>query len=409
MSIFSRHTLWGLLVAPLLVPAGWVRGGATDVPQQGARASGQAEAFAAQADDPSAIFHNPAGLTQLHGTYFQDGGTFIFPVWRFDPANGGREQHMRLPSLLPTIYIVSDLGTEKWRFGFGINNTFGLNEEWGNHGQLTTVAEQSHLLNINLAPTIAYEINEHLSVGLGVNVYWSDIELSRQVILGAPPTPHGHFHYRGQDFAFGATPSLMWKIDDKNTIGAVYRSPFEMHYTGNARLKARGMTEIGPSHTHVDLKFPQMAQLGYAMRPIKPLKLEADVVWTDWDVVQNTTLTSTNPAFRQVIKDDWMSGFSFRFGTQYDLTPKLALRAGYAYGQNSVPASTFSPLVPDSNYHLLSAGVGYAVTPNITLDAAYQYIYREKRQISGSVNSPAVDGTFSNYFHEFMVSATVKL
>ena len=39
---------------------------------QGAAAAGQSNAFTAQADDPSAIYYNPAGMMQLRGvqTYF---------------------------------------------------------------------------------------------------------------------------------------------------------------------------------------------------------------------------------------------------------------------------------------------------------------------------------------------------
>src|SRR5439155_13738608 len=48
-------------------------GGGYEVPMQNARASGQADAFIAQADDASAIWYNPAGLTQIHGTQFVGG------------------------------------------------------------------------------------------------------------------------------------------------------------------------------------------------------------------------------------------------------------------------------------------------------------------------------------------------
>jgi long-chain fatty acid transport protein len=408
MSLFSRSSLVGLYFAPLLIAPAFVHAGATDIPQQGARASGQAEAFAAQADDPSAIWHNPAGLTQLHGTYLQDGGTFIFPIWSFHPADGGESQSMRMPSVLPQVYIVSDLGTENLRVGFGANNVFGLSEEWKNSGQLNTQVTQAHLFCYNFAPSIAYKFNDHLSLGVDLNVYWGDLELSKHVDVGAPGSPQAYFHFRGQDAAIGATPAVMWKINDQNQIGAVYRSPFDFGFSGDARLKMHGMNEVGPSHSHVYLNMPQMATIAYAMRPIKPLKLEADVVWTDWHATKDTVLTSTNPAFRQTIKDNWMSGFSFRVGAQYDLTKKLALRAGYAFGQNAVPSSTFSPLVPDSNYHLGSVGFQYALNDSITLDAAYQYIYREKRHIAHNVD-PAVDGTWSNQFNEVMFSATIKL
>lgn len=391
---------------PLLIPLA-ARAGAIDIPQQGARAGGQGEAFAAQADDPSAIFYNPAGLTQLQGTNAMAGSTLFLPDWEFD-ADNGDQTNMRLPSLLPYVYTETDFGLENFRFGLGVNNTFGLNEEWGHRGPVTPLVEQSHLFTFNLAPSVAWQITDYLSVGVDLDIYWGDIELSRSVPLGAG-MPTGHFHYRGQDAAIGTTPGIMWKIDDRNTIAAVYRSPFDMGYSGDARVKTRGLPEVGPSHTHVDLNFPQMATLAYAMRPIKPLKLETDIVWTDWSTVRETTLSSSNPAFNQVIKDDWKSGFSFRFGVQYDLTQQWALRAGYAYGQDAVPADTFSPLVPDSNYHLFSVGVGYKLNDHLDVDAAYQFIFRENRHISGGEYAPTVDGTWKNNFNVLMLGATLTL
>ncbi len=42
---------------------------------QGARAIGQANAFTARASDPSAIWYNPAGVTQLTGFHIYIGGS----------------------------------------------------------------------------------------------------------------------------------------------------------------------------------------------------------------------------------------------------------------------------------------------------------------------------------------------
>lgn len=46
-------------------------------PVQGAAAAGQAAAFAAQADDPSAVYYNPAGTTQLTGLQLYVGSSLI--------------------------------------------------------------------------------------------------------------------------------------------------------------------------------------------------------------------------------------------------------------------------------------------------------------------------------------------
>ena len=382
--------------------------GGIDVINQGARGAGQSEAFAAQADDPSAIYYNPAGLTQLHGTQFSAGAYAIFPDFKFQGDNGAREE-MNFPALLPHVYAVSDFGLDRFRFGIGLNNVFGLSEDWGNKGPLRTLVDKASLKVLSISPTIAYAVNEHLSFGAAINVYYGDLSLRHNVVLAAPPVPEGSFRVRGHDWSVGVTPGVMWKIDERNTVAAFYRSGFSMDLDGNAYITDPAIPKIGPSPSRVPIEFPQSAGLAYAVRPIQPWKLEADVVWTDWSVFNQVQLQSHDPHFNgQTIPEKWRSGYSFRFGTQYDLTRSWTLRGGYAYGQTAVPDSTFSPLVPDSNYHLFSVGLGYS-TERWSLDAAYQFVYRERHHVHGSVNGALVEGMWDNTMNDFMLTFTYKL
>ena len=144
------------------------------------------------------------------------------------------------------------------------------------------------------------------------------------------------------------------------------------------------------------------------MRPIEPLTVETDVIWTDWHTVDQLRIHSANPAFNgQTLKANWKSGFTLRLGAEYRLTEHWSLRAGYAYGQNAAPESTFSPLVPDNSYNLYAVGLGYA-RDNWTVDLAYNYINRGTRHISNSVNSPAVDGKWDNTIYGLMLTVGVK-
>jgi long-chain fatty acid transport protein len=374
---------------------------------QSAKAAAQADAFTAQADDPSAIFYNPAGLTQLRGTNISGGLFFLQPEYNFNGDNG-TNQSMNLPSLLPHVFVASDLGTERFRVGLGIANTFGLNEDYGNTGPLRFLVDNAQLMVLNIAPTVAYKFNDHFSAGLAFNIYYGDIMLTRNVPLGAPPTPEGSFHFRGDDVAFGVTPGFMYKINDHHTIGAYYRSPFQLNFDGKAEVKTPGPT-IGPSDTSASLRFPQSFGLGYAWRPNNHWTLEGDVIWTDWHAVKQFTLSSSNPAFNgQTLPANWNSGWTFRLGTQYAFNEHWAIRGGYAYGQNAVPAETFGPLVPDSNYHLFALGFGYSAD-RWGIDVAGNYIYRETHHVSGSVNSPTVDGLWENAMVGVMATLTVKL
>ncbi len=401
-----RYLRTGLVV--FLMTASRLFGGGIEVPMQGSRAAGQADAFTAQADDPSAIFYNPAGLTQLQGTQFSLGAYYLQPLFKFSGDNGDSER-MTLPTVLPHIYAETDFGLEQWRFGIGVDDVYGINEDYGNQGPLRTLVDKAQLQVINLAPTIAYKVNDHLSLGVAVNIYYGYLNLERNVELAAPPVPEGSFRLHGNDFALGVTPAVMYKIDERSQIGAYYRSPFSLNFDGTATIQSKVIPQIGPSEAHESLNFPQSVGVGYALRPMPALKLEADVIWTDWHTVDQLRIHSSDPHFNgQTLPADWKSGFTFRVGAQYNLTEHWVVRGGYAYGQNSVPQSTFSPLVPDSNYHLFAAGLGYS-TPRWDLDLAYEFIYREQRHIENDVNSPTVNGTWDNQMHGLMLTFTLKL
>jgi long-chain fatty acid transport protein len=380
-------------------------GGGYEVPMQSARASGQADAFIAQADDASAIWYNPAGLTQIHGNQFIGGVLALFPDWKFD-ADHGPGAEMTQQAYLPHFYLASDLGTERLRVGIGINNSFGLREDWGRSSPLRFIVDEAELFAINISPAIAYQVDDHLSLGMAMNVYYGQVALGRQAMLGPPPFPEGSFRLEGHDWAVGVTPSVMWKINEQNQVGFFYRSPVALDLHGTSQLGIPGAPDIKPTHSTVTVNLPQQIGIGYALKPIEDLKLEADLIWTDWNDVNEIEIKSDNPAFnKSKIPAGWQSGFTYRLGAQYKINDTWTVRGGYAYSQNAVPNATFTPIVPDSDYHLFAVGLGYT-RGAFSLDLAYNFIYREDRSIHNSALSPTVDGTWSNQYHSVMLSAT---
>lgn len=403
----SSLTRWvAAATCATLLSSSHLFGGAFEVLQQGARASGQAEAFAAQADDASAIWYNPAGLTQLEGTNVSAGGYVVVPDYHFEGPLGKASNYQA--SLLPHVYLESDLGTGVLRFGLGINNVFGLREDYGHQSEVQTLFTKGHLYTINVEPTVAYQINDNLSVGVGLNVYYGSLNLEHKQLLGPPPIPLGYTRLHGDDTAVGASPGLMWKIDDRNTFAAFYHSPFTLDISGKADVTGH-IPAIGPSSASARINIPQIAGIGYAIRPVPQWKLEADAVWSNWSTLQQIRIESSNPAFNgSTIPFKYHDSWSFRFGTQYDLMRHWSIRGGYAYGTSAAPAATFSPIVPDSNYHLFSAGIGYS-TDTWSIDAAYLFIYRETRNISDGTNAPYVDGKWNTNMQGFMVTVGLKL
>ena len=378
-------------------------------PDQDARATGQGEAFVAQADDASAIYYNPAGLTQLHGTEITSGAFLSFPDSRLQGAGSGGK--MNTMAFIPHFYAATDFGATQspWRFGLGFNVPFGNSAEYPNAGPFRYLVTQASLSVLNIQPTVAYQVNEQLSVGAGLNIYRGETDLKSRVLI-SPLLPDGHFHFDGDGYAFGATAGLMWKIAPQITLGIAYRSPFAINFDGTAVLTT-ALGNDGPHSADTSIQFPQSVAGGLAFRPTKKLKLELDVEWTNWQVLNKVVLNSPGATFDgRTIPFDWQDSMFYELGAQYEITDHWTARGGYVFSGNTVPGNTFSPTIPDSNRHVFSAGLGYS-NHRINVDVVYQYSLSQDRTVSIPLNdgtAATADGTWKSDNHAVMVTSTLK-
>jgi len=386
-------------------------------PDQGARATGQGEAFVAQADDASAIYYNPAGLTQVKGTQFTSGMYLSFPNITFHPVGGGELKAKDDMFMLPHFYAASDFGLPKWRFGLGFNIPYGNSIIWGSGNQLSALVDKSTMAIYNIAPTVAYQITDQLSIGAGLNIYYGDL-MSRFDYLPTssqfyPFFPSAKFEFRGDDITAGATVGLLWKPHWQHSFGAVWRSPFTMNFEGTAVVNnPNPLPNPGPSPANFTMDFPQSLAVGYAFRPTKKLKLEFDIEWTNWDTLNTCTMSSPNPYVagdpRATVPFNWTDSLYYEFGIEYTINEHWQVRAGYIFSENTVPTSSFSPNLPDSDRDVLSAGLTYN-TPRYTVNLTYQYCHSTDRTIvGGSAASPAVDGSWSSNAHAVMLTSTMR-
>ncbi len=385
----------GVAVVPAVFGLGF------DNPDQDARATGQGEAFVAQADDASAIFYNPAGLTQIKGSEFTSGIFADFPESHL--KGGGPGTTMNTMSTIPHIFASTDFGVTNspWRFGLGFTVPFGNMANFPRSGPFRYLVTSASLAIYDLQPTVAFQVNDHLSLGVGVNVYLGDTRLNRQVSFA--PFPDGRIHFGGKGDAVGATAGLMWKITPQHTLGFMYRSPFDMNFDGNGKL----VTPIGNQQKPADatIQFPQFVKGGYAFRPIPQWKLEADVEWINWDPLNTVTLHAPGASFNgTAIPFNWKDSWYYEFGTEYQIDDHWTVRGGYIFSVNTVPTSTFGPSVPDSNRHVFSIGVGYT-TKRMSDDLVYQYSLSVDRTVN---NGTAADGTWQSDSQAVMVTSTLK-
>ena len=421
---------------------------------QGASATGQGGAFAAQADDPSAVHYNPAGMTQLPGVQFSAGTSFFGGSVSYKGPGGitsrgdlGGSVAVPPPSNLYITANLNDLGFTALGdtvVGLGVTSPFGLNVRYPNDAPFSSSVTKAQLPLLDIKPTVAFKVTDQLSFGIGADIYTFasfigqggfEQQFNNPGIPGIPPgTP---LEVNGNDTAAGFNVSLLYTPfrNDQGkplvNVGFVYRSQATLHLNGEFR--ANGALVANSNATAV---LPQTFSGAVAIWPIRDAnrewKLEMDVDYVGWKSFRNLDVHLSNGGTLP-FPQNWRNSYVVMLGTEHRWlqVPRLpdwevALRGGYTRSQSPIPDTTFSPAVPESDYNLVSVGLGVLCKKSgsflglipcgrmgkaergaIGLDVAYQAVIYESRTIAGNIN-PTVDGTYRTLLHVGSINLRVN-
>lgn len=178
--------LFILAIAWLLVPS-LVHGQGFGIYEHGACVMARAAAgVAAPCDDGSAIYVNPAGLTGREGLTLGSGGMLVFGSGTFTGDTGSRVGLDSGAALVPHGYVVYG-ASPALAFGVGVYSPYGLGVKWPLDFSGRFVSYDSTLETIYVQPTAAYAVNDRVSVGGGLTIALSSVELNRREDLANVP------------------------------------------------------------------------------------------------------------------------------------------------------------------------------------------------------------------------------
>ena len=438
--------IWIVLSLCLLMPS-VVFGQAFRLQSQGGAAAGQGNAFAAQADDASAIHYNPAGLSQVEGIQVAFGTTLLGGSIKYKSPTGidtrgdfGGSIAFPAPSYSYVSANLSALGWDKLSdvtVGLGLTSPFGLNTRYPADGPFNTVVTSATLPLVDIKPTVAYKINDALSFGVSADIYTfagflgeGHVE-QRQVGSGA--LAGASVELNGKGTGAGATVSLLYTPLRNNdgkpiaSVGLVYRTQAVLPLSGSLLVNGAKIAD-----TTTNLVLPQIYTGAIAVWPVRTSerewKLELDVEYVGWKSNRDLDVhLSTGGVIPQ--PQQWKTVPVVAIGTEYKwLNPEwlphwdVAVRSGYTRTENPVPDLTFNPGTISLSSTTLSIGAGFlckgqgrflgmvpcggvsALWPKaMGLDVAFQEWFYESRTVAGNQN-PTVNGTYHAYIHLGTVS-----
>jgi long-chain fatty acid transport protein len=299
--------------------------------------------------DPSAAVTQPAGLTGLKGDNWRVGAEALIPVNKFDSsiaeAGGGDGGNAGLAAMIPGVYLNKRL-SEDWHFGFGIAGTAGGGLDYGKNFVGRYQAFRSVLQVASIVPSLAYKINDKVSIGAGLAALYTFFDEDIAINQGAAPDGRVSLN-RLDDWSLQGKLGLTWQATDRAFFGLTYLTKSDVDLRGD--LKIRGIknpiinrTASGLDDVKLEFDLPQQVAAGLRYDASPSLTLFADANWEDWsDFGKNQiTIKGEGPANNPVtvvdkidrnFKDTWHVGVALKHtgdngriitgGVGYDSSP----------------------------------------------------------------------------------------
>jgi len=398
------------------------RGEATgfDLPDHDAFAVARGMAVVATADNPSAIYYNPAGISQLKGHHVRGGVYGLYLSTSYDSPAGGSSDNESPWHAIPQFFYTYGPENLPLTFGLGVYSPFGLSMEWPQDTGFRTLATRGSLTYMTVNPVVSWQVLPSLSVGGGISANYSKVDLRQGLVW--PTQGYDEFRFEGDGWDVGYSFGVLWKACEKISLGATFRSTTTVDLEGSTTfgndvalpLPTGGEIPAFPGQ-EVDASarfpFPLKTIVGISYRPTEAWNIEFNADFTDWSRLKAVMVEQATP-FPPLLPKDiplnlyWDSSWYFEWGVTRYLANGWHVSGGYIYNQNSVPDDYYNPLVADLDRHFLSIGTGRK-WERLAVDVAYQFGYGPTRTVSGSAASAAgqsADGDYEFISHALMVS-----
>lgn len=350
---------------------------------------------AAVAENASTIFFNPAGMTQLKDREFSVGVAAIGPSFKFSDTNSsvgllagsGAGGDAGSWAAVPNAYLSWALNKDLY-VGVGLSAPFGLKTEYSSPWIGSAQSNSFAVETLNLNPSIAYRVNDAVSVGAGVSYQHIDAKYKRLAAVETASGVPGSVLVKAPVVATLAGDAWGWNVGGLFTlspatkVGISYRSAIIQDTTGDVVTSSSipAVNIAKSSNVKASLKLPDMAILSATHQLDNKWQLLGDISWTGWSSISQLDLIRTNGTSSgqsaQTLITDFRDTWRIAVGTNYQYSQDMKLKFGLAFDQTPVKgAATRLVSLPDNDRTQLSAGAQWALSGGSTLDLGIAYLY----------------------------------
>lgn len=362
----------------------------------------------AKAYDASTAWTNPAGMALLDQSELDGNVSYISPSANFsgyntNPLTGGTVSGTQggnavTPAASGALFGVFALAPD-WRLGFSVTNPYGERTSYPDNFVGRYQSLVSSITGIDFGIALSYKFNDHFSIGGGPVIEYFNSRLTQalnvpQLSAGTGQDPYADVH--GSDVGVGYNLGALYKLDDATRVGIDYHSRIRHDINGTQRITVpaiysalspatAALLNEGNSSATTSITLPDSVGIGIYHQITPAWAVMGSLEWTHWALFNSLHVTPTNGFPGTTINENWRNTWFAGIGTNYQLTDRIMLQAGFAYDESPVTDSNRTSRVPDANHYDLGFGAKYMITPATTFELAYGHVFTP----GGSINTTA--------------------
>ena len=316
-------------------------------------------------DDPSAAFHNPAGLQGVRGLAFLGDVSVLLAHVTGSPAASASASGIQSQLIVAPLFLAG----AAYRVQPWLTAALAVFPAASGGAEYEYAVPESEIYQMNATTLVFYEVTPlislnvpkdtllpgNLSFGVGYRATVTTFERQQ----GERENPRGlDLDLSGTNFT-GFRAGMQWRAGEIFSLGVMYRNRIEVN------TRADEGTVLGMPATDVQLPFVLPAQFGAGIRSdYDRLGVAFDAVYSFQSQNERTLLTGMvagNPATIPNVFA-WRDAFTLRFGFEFRLGPEeeLPIRLGYVYddtvSSRAYPSAFATPAAPTRTFTL---GGGY--------------------------------------------------
>lgn len=353
--------------------------------------------WAARAQDPTTAITNPAGMTRLDGTQIQFTAQPLAIDSSFSSDQGGSSD---LNSVLPggSFFATHQLN-DQWSVGFSMAGFFGLGLDYDTGWEGRYYLNEITLQSVGLQPTVAYRINDQLSIGAGLAFIYTVFEQKMSVNNGEQED--GKLKFDDNTHSLQVNLGILYEPDARTRVGLQYLS--ESEFDLKTRPEGGGLASI-IGKVDLSMTMPQSLILSAFHQISNRWAVMGNIGWQEWsefgkvDIDASAFNTSTSITADRSYKDTW----NFALGLQYQINEAWRLNTGIAYDTEMVDENDVTPDLPTGDSWRYGIGATYQYSESVQISAGYELLWygdidmKVDRGLAGEVS-----GTYEDHAIHF--------